>query len=91
MPGIEIGQDALVAASAMVNKPVDPYAVVGGNPAKPFSDVRRIKNKITGESVYPWRYYFNTYMPWEDTDFETWYSSLDLNERRTHCIEDIKE
>lgn len=89
MPGIEIGQDALVAASAMVNKPVEPYAVVGGNPAKPFSDVRIIKNKITGEPVYPWRHHFNTYMPWEDSDFESWYASLDIQDRKFHKIENI--
>lgn len=89
MPGIEIGQDALVAASAMVNKPVEPYAVVGGNPAKPFSDVRKIKNKITGETVYPWRHHFKTYMPWEDSDFETWYLNLDLQEKRFYKIENM--
>lgn len=91
MPGIEIGQDALVAASAMVNKPVEPYAVVGGNPAKPFSDVRKIKNKITGEAVYPWRHHFKTYMPWEDSDFETWYAALSLEEKSAHCIDAIEE
>lgn len=89
MPGIEIGQDALVAASAMVNKPVEPYAVAGGNPAKPFSDVRKIKNKITGEAVYPWRHHFKTYMPWEDSDFETWYANLDLQEKKFYKIETI--
>ena len=91
MPGMEIGQDALVAASAMVNKPVEPYSVVGGNPAKPFSDVRKIKNKITGEPVYPWRHHFSTYMPWADSDFETWYASLDIEERKKRCIENIEE
>lgn len=89
MPGMEIGQDALVAASAMVNKPVEPYAVVGGNPAKPFSDVRKIKNKITGEPVYPWRHHFNTYMPWADSDFETWYANLDLQDKKFYKIETI--
>lgn len=91
MPGIEIGQDALVAASAMVNKTVVLYSVVGGNPAKAFSDVRKIKNKITGEPVYPWRHHFSTYMPWENSDFETWYASLELNEKRYYCIENVIE
>ena len=89
MPGIEIRQDALVAAGAMVNRPVEPYAVVGGNPAKPFSDVRKIKNKVTGEPVYPWRHHFKTYMPWSESDFETWYSSLDMDTKRNHKIEEI--
>lgn len=89
LPGIEIGQDALVAASAMVNKPVEPYAVVGGNPAKQFSDVRKIKNKITGEFVYPWRHHFNHYMPWEESDFNTWYNSLSIDEKEFYCIDKI--
>ena len=32
MPGMEIGQDSLVAAGAIVTKPVESYAVVAGNP-----------------------------------------------------------
>jgi acetyltransferase-like isoleucine patch superfamily enzyme len=89
MPGIEIGQDALVAASAMVNKPIAPYAVVGGNPAKQFSDVRNIKNKITGEPVYPWRLHFDHYMPWSESDFNTWYASLELEEKENYKIKNI--
>lgn len=91
MPGIEIGQDALVAASAMVNKPVAPYAVVGGNPAKQFSNVLNIKNKVTGESVYPWRYHFDNYMPWSESDFKTWYAGLSIGEKKEHKIEEILE
>lgn len=78
LPGMEIGQDALVAAGAIVTKPVEPYAVVAGNPGKAITDVRRIKNKTTGEPAYPWREHFKTYMPWEESDFNTWYTSLDL-------------
>lgn len=32
--GIKIGQGAIIAAGAVVTKDVDPYAIVGGNPAK---------------------------------------------------------
>lgn len=32
--GVTIGQGAVVAAGAVVTKDVDPYAIVGGNPAK---------------------------------------------------------
>jgi acetyltransferase-like isoleucine patch superfamily enzyme len=32
--GITIGQGAIIAAGAVVSKDVDPYAIVGGNPAK---------------------------------------------------------
>lgn len=32
--GVKIGQGAIVAAGAVVTKDVEPYAIVGGNPAK---------------------------------------------------------
>ncbi len=81
MPGLQISQDSLVAAGAIVTKNVDKYAVVAGNPAKVISDVRNIKNKITGADVYPWREHFKRYMPWEESDFETWYNSLNLGDK----------
>lgn len=90
MPGIEIGQDSLVAGGAIVTKSVDPYAVVAGNPAKLISDVRKIKNKKTGKPVYPWRNYFKRAMPWSDSDFQTWYSSLSRKELEMHCIHTIE-
>lgn len=34
MPGVTIGEGALVAAGSVVTKSVKPYTVVGGNPAK---------------------------------------------------------
>lgn len=89
MPGMEIGQDSLVAAGAIVTRSVKPYAVVAGNPAKPISDVRRIKSKITGEPVYPWRHYFSNYMPWAESNFNAWYDSLTLEEKKDLKIDNI--
>lgn len=89
MPGIEIGQDALIAACCNVTKNVSPYSVVMGNPGKDKGDVRNIKNKITGEPVYPWRHHFDHYMPWAESDFETWYNSLNLEEKNNHKISEI--
>lgn len=34
MPGVTIGDGAIVAARAVVTKDVEPYAIVGGNPAQ---------------------------------------------------------
>ena len=34
MPGVRLGEGAVVAAGSIVTKDVPPYAVVGGNPAK---------------------------------------------------------
>lgn len=81
MPGLEIGQDSLVAAGAIITKPVHQYEVVAGNPGKVISDVRKVKNKVTGESVYPWRYHFCNHMPWSESSFDAWYNSLDVQEK----------
>ena len=34
MPGINIGDGAIIATNAVVTKNVEPYTIVGGNPAK---------------------------------------------------------
>ncbi|MCC8179922.1 MAG: CatB-related O-acetyltransferase [Planctomycetes bacterium] len=34
MPGVRIGEGAIIAAGAVVTGDVEPYAIVGGNPAK---------------------------------------------------------
>lgn len=81
MPGIEIGQDSLVAAGAIVTKNVSDYAVVAGNPGKQISDVRKIKSHFTDDNVYPWREHFETYMPWIGQGFKTWYKTLSAEER----------
>lgn len=81
LPGISIGQDCLIGAGSVVTKSVEPYAVVFGNPAKIISDVRKLKNKVTGEPAYPWRDHYDKYMPWNGIGFDTWFSSLDMDEK----------
>lgn len=34
MPGVHIGEGAVIAANSVITKDVDPYTIVGGNPAK---------------------------------------------------------
>ncbi|AGR41748.1 CatB-related O-acetyltransferase [Spiroplasma diminutum] len=34
MPGIKIGNGAIIAAKSVITKDVEPYSIVGGNPAK---------------------------------------------------------
>ena len=89
MPGLDIGQDCLIGAGAIVTKSVEPYGVAVGNPAKIISDVRNIKSKITGKSVYPWREYFSSYMPWTKEGFDAWYATLDLDQKRQYSISDL--
>ncbi|MDD2537485.1 MAG: Vat family streptogramin A O-acetyltransferase [Candidatus Absconditabacteria bacterium] len=54
MPGIHIGDGAIIATNSTVTKDVEPYAIVGGNPAreirKRFSD-----NKIKELLELKWR------------------------------------
>ena len=38
LPGIRIGEGAVVAAGSVVNRDVEPYAVVGGVPARPIGE-----------------------------------------------------
>lgn len=87
MPGIEIENDSLVGAGAIVTKNVAQYSVVAGSPAKHIADIRNVKNKITGEQAYPWRHHFNRAMPWSESDFTTWYESLDIENKKRHKIE----
>lgn len=76
LPGITVEGDSLVAAGAVVTKDVKEGDVVGGNPAKVISHISKIKNHITGENVYPWRYTFKRGMPWEESDYQTWYEQV---------------
>lgn len=78
LPGVHIEEDSLIGAGSTVTKDVKKEEIVVGSPAKSIGSVRKIINKSTGESVYPWRYTFKRGMPWEDTDYETWYNSLKI-------------
>lgn len=43
LPGIRIGRGAIIGAGAVVTKDIEPYMIVGGNPARIIGD-RRGKN-----------------------------------------------
>ncbi|MFM5027369.1 CatB-related O-acetyltransferase, partial [Aeromonas caviae] len=45
MPGIKIGHGAVIGSRSLVTKDVEPYAIVGGNPAK------KIKKRFTDEEI----------------------------------------
>lgn len=72
LPGIVIGREALVGAGAIVTKDVLPERVVVGNPAKDIGSTSKIKNRVTGEQVYPWKNSFERGMPWEGIGYEKW-------------------
>lgn len=83
LPGVEIKNDALIGAGAIVTKDVNPYEVVVGNPGQVKGDVRNIKDKASGEEHYPWRYHFDRTMPWQGYGFDNWYNSLDEETKKT--------
>ena len=72
LPGIVVGQNALVGAGAVVTSDVNDEEVVVGNPAKKIKKVSEIKDKVTGERHYPWPLYFDRGMPWEDMGYLEW-------------------
>jgi lipopolysaccharide transport system ATP-binding protein len=45
LPGVQIGDGAVVAAGSVVTKNVGDYEIVGGNPA------RHIRNRFTDEEI----------------------------------------
>ncbi|WP_416390141.1 CatB-related O-acetyltransferase [Tepidibacter hydrothermalis] len=45
MPGVKIGDGAVIGTRALVTKDVEPYTIIGGNPAKP------IKKRFTQDEI----------------------------------------
>jgi len=72
LPGVKIGKHCLVGAGSIVGKDVDDFQLVVGSPAVVKKDVRQVKDRVTGESHYPWPYRFTRGMPWSDKGFDEW-------------------
>ena len=66
MPGIVIGENALVGAHSVVTKNVDDEMLVVGNPAKVRCSVRDIRDE-NGNQIYPWKDHLKEYRgyPWQ--------------------------
>jgi acetyltransferase-like isoleucine patch superfamily enzyme len=53
LPGVEIGEGALIGAGSVVTRRVPPWALAYGNPARIAGDVRELKYEDGGEAIYP--------------------------------------
>jgi acetyltransferase-like isoleucine patch superfamily enzyme len=72
-PGIQVGENALVGANAVVTSDVEDFAVVVGNPAKFKCDIREIPSREKKNTMhYPWMYNFKRGMPWETVGYKNW-------------------
>lgn len=66
LPGVHVGEGALVGAHALVSKDVPANMVVGGAPAQLICEAKKIKLKDgTNRSAYPWRFHFHRGYPEE--------------------------
>lgn len=64
MPEVEVGEESLVAAAALVTRDVPPRAVVGGVPARRICGVEEIELRDgSGRPAYPWRRHFRRGYP----------------------------
>ena len=66
LPGVTLGEGALVGAHSSVSRDVEPNTVVAGSPAKYVCDTSKIKLKDGSDlSAYPWRRHFHRGYPTE--------------------------
>ncbi|MDY0198708.1 MAG: hypothetical protein RBR68_12930 [Tenuifilaceae bacterium] len=67
LPGITIGENAIIGAGAMVTKDVPDERLVIGNPGKDIKSIREIVDE-NGNSIYPWQDHLKEYRgyPWQN-------------------------
>lgn len=64
LPGVKVGQGALVAAHSKVHRDVAPHTVVAGNPARYLYDTSAVKLKDGSHAAaYPWTRHFRRGYP----------------------------
>jgi len=69
MPGVVVGENALVGAHSVVTKNVDAEMLVLGNPARVKCSVRDIRDE-NGNPIYPWKDHLKEYRgyPWQSNN-----------------------
>ncbi len=56
MPGVTIGEGAIVAANSVVSKNVEPYSIVGGTPARhlKYRFEPKVIEQLLSLKIYQW-------------------------------------
>ncbi|KAF4326170.1 hypothetical protein G195_000013 [Phytophthora kernoviae 00238/432] len=86
MPGVTIGEGAIVAAGSVVTKDVAPYTIVGGNPAK------EVRKRFSEEEIMKLKEM--RWFDWKRESIEAiahLLSSSSINELYEHYLSEIKE
>lgn len=63
LPGIHIGEDALIGAGTLVQRDVPDGAICLGTPGRIVGKTEDIKLKESGKDAYPWRRHFHRGYP----------------------------
>jgi len=71
LPGVEVGENCLIGANAVVSKTVPSFSLAMGDPASVVMDLRNYIVMGKGRP-YPWMKRFDRGMPWEGMGFENW-------------------
>lgn len=72
LPGLTIGEHALIGAGSVVTHDVPPGKAAVGTPARVKGDVETIINPDSGEPAYPWPRHFSRGMPWKEQGYDAW-------------------
>jgi acetyltransferase-like isoleucine patch superfamily enzyme len=71
LPGIQVGENCLVAANSVVTKRLEDFSLAMGDPARVVMDIR--KYVVMGKGhPYPWMKRFERGMPWEGIGYDAW-------------------
>lgn len=69
LPGVEIGENAIVGTMTMVKRDVKPERVISGVPGRDICSIRDLKDD-NGNMIYPWKDHLKEYRgyPWQDSE-----------------------
>ncbi|WP_404324928.1 CatB-related O-acetyltransferase [Cobetia sp. UIB-001] len=87
LPGVKIGTGSIIAAGSVVTKSVEPYSIVGGNPAK------FIRFRVPVEYIKPllnskwWEYTAEALLEFDHSDMNGFLTQFDVKKHKLPKIE----